>query len=260
MAQVTLLDRIRSTLYAAGFYPVTVIYAIPCLLIGPLLPFRARFAVLAGINFFYLFWLRVTCGVKVQIEGRENLPKEGAFVTLSNHQSEWETMFLHVLIRPQVIVLKKELLKIPFFGWALSLLKPIALDRSQRRGALKQLLTQGKARLLQGIPVTIFPQGTRVPVGKLGRFNKGGAMLAASAGVPVVPIVHNAGIFWPGKGFIKKPGTIIVRIGKPMQPPEGNGAVEALHEKSIGWMTQQMVEIGALNSSELEKKPKAAAE
>lgn len=235
----------RSALYYAGMYPATLIYAIFCLILGPLLPFRARFAVLSSINYFYIAWLRICCGVRVQVEGRENLPRQGAYVVVANHQSEWETLYLQLLIRPQVVVLKRELLKIPFFGWALALLKPIALDRSDRRGALRQLLEQGGQRLGEGIPVLIFPQGTRVPVGKLGRFNKGGAMLASRADVPVVPVVHNAGLYWPGKSFAKYPGTVQVRVGEPI-PIQGRSADE-VHRIAAGWMEETMREIGAID-------------
>jgi len=181
----------------------------------------------------------------VHVEGLENLPKDGAYVAIANHQSEWETIFFQVLIRPHCIVLKQELLKIPFFGWALALLDPIALDRSQKRGALKQLLGQGKDRLERGIPVIIFPQGTRLPSGEIGVFNKGGAMLAASAKVPLIPMAHNAGVFWPGKNFLKKPGTITLRIGKPIET-EDTG-VSDLHNASVNWLKAQMLELDQLN-------------
>ncbi|MCD8513697.1 MAG: 1-acyl-sn-glycerol-3-phosphate acyltransferase [Nitrincola sp.] len=235
--------KLRALLFAVGFYPITMIYAIPCLLIGPLLPFRARFIFLTGINYFYIFWLRVTCGVKTQVEGLENLPKGEPYVALSNHQSEWETLYFQLVFRPQTVVLKKELLKIPLFGWALALLKPIALDRSQRREALKQLLRQGSERLQEGIPVLIFPQGTRVAVGDPGRFNKGGAMLAVKNQVPIIPVVHNAGRCWPGKSFVKYPGTVQLVIGKPIQT-QGR-SVDEVQAEAEAWLLEQMQRIGA---------------
>lgn len=236
---------LRSLLYYAGFYPVTMVYAFICLLIGPLLPFRPRFAFLTLINYFYIAWLRICCGVKVEVSGREHLPKEGSYVVIANHQSEWETLYFQLLIRPQAVVLKRELLRIPLFGWALALLKPIALDRSKRRGALKQLLEQGKARLEEGIPLLIFPQGTRVPVGKLGKLNKGGAMLAVSSEVPIVPVAHNAGLFWPGKSFIKYPGTVEVAVG-PAIETRGK-SVDEVHDASTEWLEQAMRRQGSLD-------------
>ncbi|MBV0933869.1 1-acyl-sn-glycerol-3-phosphate acyltransferase [Marinobacterium sp. A346] len=236
---------VRSLLYYAGFYPVTIVFSAICLIIGPLLPFRARFRFLTLINYFYIAWLRICCGVKVRVSGREHLPTEGSYVVIANHQSEWETLYFQLLVRPQAVVLKQELLRIPFFGWALALLKPIALDRSKRRGALKQLLEQGKARLADGIPLLIFPQGTRVPVGQLGKWNKGGAMLAVSSEVPMIPVAHNAGLFWPGKSFIKYPGTIEVAVG-PAIATQGK-SVEEVHQIASEWLETTMRKQGSLD-------------
>lgn len=236
---------LRSLLYYAGFYPVTAVFSTLCLIIAPLLPFRARFRLITLINFFYIAWLRICCGVKVRVTGREHLPKDGSYVVIANHQSEWETLYFQTLIRPQAVVLKQELLRIPLFGWALALLKPIALDRSKRRGALKQLLEQGKARLADGIPLLIFPQGTRVPVGQLGKWNKGGAMLAVSSRVPMVPVAHNAGLFWPGKSFIKYPGTVDVAIGPLIETRDKT--VEEVHAAAADWLERTMREQGSLD-------------
>ncbi len=235
--------KLRALLFAAGFYPLTMIYAIPCLIVGPFLPFRARFVFLTAINYFYIFWLRVTCGVKTDVEGLENLPKDQPYVALSNHQSEWETLYFQLVFRPQAVVLKKELLKIPLFGWALALLNPIALDRSQRREAMKQLLRQGSERLQEGVPILIFPQGTRVSVGQHGRFNKGGAMLAVKNSVPVVPVVHNAGHCWPGNSFVKYPGTVKLVIGEPIVT--AGRSVDEVQADVEAWLIEQMERIGA---------------
>jgi 1-acyl-sn-glycerol-3-phosphate acyltransferase len=108
---------------------------------------------------------------------------------------------------------------------------------------LKQLLKQGRDRLAQQVPVLIFPQGTRIKVGETGRFNKGGAMLAVDSQVPVVPIVHNAGLYWPGKSFVKFPGTVQVRIGKPLATVERT--VDEVHRDTVAWIEHEMREIGA---------------
>ncbi|MDO6513903.1 1-acyl-sn-glycerol-3-phosphate acyltransferase [Neptuniibacter sp. 2_MG-2023] len=238
----SVLQYIRAFFYYLGFYPLTIIHSSLSLIVSPVLNFQQRFKFITLINYFYIFWLRICCGVDVKITGREHLPKDGAYVAVANHSSEWETLFLQTFVRPQCAVLKKELLSIPFFGWALGLLKPIAIDRKQRRGALKQLLTEGKSRLEEGIPVVIFPQGTRVPVGKMGKFNKGGAMLALSAGVPVVPIIHNAGIYWPGKSFTKTPGVVQVHVGESI-PVEGR-TVDEVHADVVEWLEKHMKELG----------------
>lgn len=234
----SVLGYIRAFFYYLAFYPATILFSLLCVVVARPLPFRQRFKFVTQINYFYIAWLRICCGVKLHIEGLENLPKDGAYVAVANHQSEWETIYFQILIRPHCIVLKKEILKMPFFGWAMALLDPIALDRNQKRGALKELLTQGKDRLGKGIPIVIFPQGTRLAIGDRGKFNKGGAMLAVSSAVPVVPIVHDAGIYWPGKSFIKYPGTIQLRIGKPVDSV--GRSVDEVHAESVGWLLEQM--------------------
>jgi 1-acyl-sn-glycerol-3-phosphate acyltransferase len=237
----TVLNFLRAIIYYSAFYLATIIHGLICVIVARWLPFERRFRFVTTLNFFYVFWIRICCGIKVTVEGKENLPIQGSYVVIANHQSEWETIFFQTLIRPQSIVLKKELLTIPFFGWALALLDPIALDRSQKRGALKQLLEQGKERLGRNVPVIIFPQGTRLPTGEMGVFNKGGAMLAVSATVPLVPMAHNAGLFWPGKILLKKPGTITLRIGAPIDTRERG--VSDVHTESVDWLKAQMLDL-----------------
>jgi 1-acyl-sn-glycerol-3-phosphate acyltransferase len=235
------LNFIRAIVYYSAFYVATIFHGLLCVIVARGLPYEKRFRFVTALNFFYVFLIKWCCGIKVKVEGLEHLPKDGAYVVIANHQSEWETIFFQTLIRPHTIVLKQELLKIPFFGWALAMLEPIALDRSQKRGALKQLLGQGKDRLERGIPIIIFPQGTRLPTGELGVFNKGGAMLAASAQVPLIPMAHNAGVYWPGKSLLKKPGTITLRIGKPIASDQRG--VSDLHDESVSWVKEQMLEL-----------------
>jgi len=222
---------------------MTIFWATLSLIVARFLPFKPRFYFVTAINYFYIFWLRIACGVRVNVQGRENLPKEGAYVAIANHQSEWETIYFQLLIQPQVVVLKQELLKIPFFGWALALLEPIALDRSQKRGALKVLLEQGKDRLSRGIPLLIFPQGTRLPAGEMGKWNKGGAMLAVSNQVPMVAIAHNAGRFWPGKSLIKAPGTIDVVISPAITTQDRT--VDEVHTEAVDWLIPTLKNINA---------------
>ncbi|NNM69234.1 MAG: 1-acyl-sn-glycerol-3-phosphate acyltransferase [Gallionella sp.] len=181
--------------------------------------------------------LRVVCGIRHEVKGIENLPKEPCIV-MCKHQSAWETLALQKIFPPQVWVLKRELLWIPFFGWALALTSPIAIKRSEGRAAARQLLTQGKERLAQGFCVVIFPEGTRVPYGQRGKYKIGGALLAASSGVPVIPVAHNAGRLWGRNAFSKHPGLITMSIGAPIQTQglkadEINAKVEAWIENEI---------------------------
>lgn len=199
------------------------------ILVYGLLPPRGRFNFASTWCFFVLQWLRVTCGVNYEVKGLENIP-DGPAVYLSNHQSSWETLLFYRLIFPMSPILKKELLKIPFWGWALWLTRPIAIDRSKPREAGKSLLLQGVKRLQEGNSIVIFPEGTRSKPGEIRKFSRGGATLAEAAGVPVVPIAHNAGYAWPPRTFLKFPHKVTVEIGKPI----------AINDQSVNQITEQV--------------------
>ena len=190
-----------------------------------------------------LYMLKLCCGLRYEVEGIENVPKDQAAIILSKHQSAWETIALRQIIRPQTAVLKKSLLQIPFGGWALATLKPIAIDRSNQKEALKMLIEQGIARLQEGLFVLIFPEGTRVAPGAYKKFNAGGAVLAHKSGFPVIPVAHNAGEYWPRNSFLKYPGVIKVKIG-PMISTQGKAAKEIIAETEI-WISQAMEDIEA---------------
>ncbi len=146
-------------------------------------------------------------------------------------------MAFQAFFPPQVYVLKRELLWIPFFGWGLAMTSPIAIDREKGTSALRQLARKGKERLAQGFWVVIFPEGTRTAPGERRKYQLGGAWLAAASGAPVVPVAHNAGLVWPRNAFLKRPGTITVRIGPPIEP-EGlePNAINALAAR---WIEEQ---------------------
>ncbi|MFT4574221.1 MAG: 1-acyl-sn-glycerol-3-phosphate acyltransferase [Oceanicoccus sp.] len=225
-----------------------VYYAISTILFGALaplatvlLPKARRQPVLNLHNKGLLFVFRIVCGVKVEIIGLEHINKNRPFVLVANHQSEWETYVLQVLMAPVSTVLKKELLSVPFFGWGLRMVQPIAIDRSQRTNALKQIISQGKERLEDGRSVLIFPEGTRIAPNEEQAFNKGAAMLATSANVPILPVVHNAGYVWPGKRWRKFPGSIRVVIG-PIIESEGKKTSQ-LHDEMDAWMRTEMAKL-----------------
>ncbi len=159
-------------------------------------------------------WLQWTCGIRYQVKGLENIPT-GPVIFVVNHQSTWETLALTQILPPLTWVVKRELLAIPFFGWGLARLQPIAIAREQRQ-ALEQLQQQGLARLKQGRAVLIFPEGTRTPVGEIVRYKKGAFRLAQASRVPIVPIAHNAGCHWPHGKLHKYPGVIQVEIFPPL--------------------------------------------
>ena len=183
---------------------------------------------------------RVLCGIHCRVEGREHLPKEPC-VILSKHQSAWETMAFQSIFPPQVQVLKRELLWIPFFGWALALMSPIAINRAKGRAALKELARLGAERLQQGFWVVIYPEGTRVAPGLRRKYQAGGAWLAARTGAPVVPVAHNAGLLWPKNAFLKRAGTITVRIG-PAIATQGRKPEDIIGEVEE-WIERQQEEL-----------------
>ena len=187
-----------------------------------------------------LWLLKRICKLGYTVEGAENIPNEGVIV-LCKHQSTWDTMILQVIL-PQVRwVLKRELLRVPFFGWGLAMLKPIAIDRSAGHRAVAQLIEQGGPMLDAGYWVVVFPEGTRTHPGEKKRYKQGGSILAVKTGHPVVLIAHNAGEFWPRHSFLKWPGTITLRIG-PMIDPKGKAAEEVTNI-AHDWIEGQMKEI-----------------
>ena len=215
---------IRSLLFSIGMILLTVIYAIPSTL-AYILPYQPRYRIVNVWHRSVLWWLQVTCGIRYEVEGLENIPQGRAGIIFSKHESTWETLALTKIFPPQAWVLKRELLWIPFFGWALAVLEPIAIDRNAGRKAIHQIIDQGIPKLDAGRWIVVFPEGTRVAPGQTMKFVGGGAFLAAKSGYPVVPVAHNAGEFWPKHGFLKAPGVIKVVIGKPIQT-EGRKAAE----------------------------------
>ncbi|THB65016.1 MAG: 1-acyl-sn-glycerol-3-phosphate acyltransferase [Gammaproteobacteria bacterium] len=166
-----------------------------------------------------LISLRIFCRIRLQIEGRENIPEQPAII-MPKHQSTLETIFLQTIFPNHVWVLKKELISIPFFGWALKAMGSIAIDRNEIRKALKAVVAEGSRELEKGNHIIIFPEGTRTATGEKGEYNIGGAFLAKKTKAPVLPIAHNSGDFWPKRTFTKRPGTIRIIIGAPLHPEE----------------------------------------
>lgn len=227
----------RSLIFVFFHVLTAIIFSLLGVLLWPL-PFKWRYIAVSRWAVLNLWLLEKICGVRYEVEGRENISDQ-ASVILCKHQSSWETLALQAVFPPQVWVLKRELLWIPFFGWGLASLKPIAIDRAAGRQALNQIIEQGKKRLSAGYWVVVFPEGTRIPSGKMGRFGVGGAKLAVEAGVPITPVAHDAGKAWPRHGFIKYPGVIKLVIG-PVISNQNQTAAE-LNQIVHQWMTDQML-------------------
>ena len=235
---------LRSTLYSLLQIIITPLYFLIILAAFPLPPIR-RYRITSGWAHIMMFLLRLICGIRYRVIGTEHIPAVPSIV-LSKHQSAWETIAFQQIFPPQVWVLKKELLRVPFFGWGLALTSPIAIDRSSRKAALKQIVEQGKDRLKQGFWIIVFPEGTRIAPGKKGKYGIGGAWLGAHTGAPVVPVAHNAGEFWGKNSFLKLPGTITVSIGPPIYPAEMEPG--DLNARVESWIEAEMVLIGGPNS------------
>jgi len=229
------MQTLRSLIFSIGMIIVTIIYAPPSVL-SIVLPYRWRYAFINSWRLFMLWWVKVSCGIKYEVDGLENIPKDQTCIIFSRHESTWETLALGKWFPPHVWILKRELLFVPFFGWGLSVLEPIAIDRKAGRKAINQIIKQGVERLKKGRWVMVFPEGTRLAPDTEKKFGVGGAILASKSGYPIIPVVHNAGEFWRKGQFVKTPGTIHVKIGKPILT-EGKSASE-INELARDWMSK----------------------
>jgi len=230
------MNFLRSTLFAVVQVLLTVIFSLIALLTFPLKRF-SRYRIIFLWNHIVVRAARIICGIRYEIRGLENLPGHPVIV-MSKHQSAWETIALPTLFPPMSIVLKQELLWLPFFGWAMRMASPIAIDRKAGKEALRQIVAQGRDRIAEGFWVLIFPEGTRVKAGEAGRYGIGGAWLATHTNTPVLPVAHNAGEVWPRNSFVKRPGTVYVSIG-PVIPSEGKKA-DVLNEEVKSWIETEM--------------------
>lgn len=230
---MNVIPAFRSALFFVGYAIFIVLFSLLGLTLGMLLPHRPRQRLITTGNALIVRWFSLACGVRLIVKGLENIPDK-PFVALSKHQSAWETFYLQRLFCPVSTILKRELLRIPFFGWGLALTRPIAIDRANPRDAMRQVLDQGLQRLQDGSNVLIYPEGTRIPFGQVGKYGRSGAALALKAGVPVIPVAHDAGRCWPGNGWIKYPGTIHVVIGEPL-PTEDTDSRQ-LTEAAQDWI------------------------
>lgn len=220
---------LRSSLFALYQLVITPLFALIGLATFAFRPI-IRYRVISVWARLMVAAARVICGIHYRVLGAERIPPP-PFIVLAKHQSAWETLAFQVIFPPQVWVVKRELLWLPFFGWGLAMLSPIAIDRDAGPRALRQLLEQGRERLARGFCIVIFPEGTRVAPGARREYQVGGAWLAVKTAAPVLPVAHNAGELWRRKAFLKYPGVITVSVGGPiateqLTPQELNRKVE----------------------------------
>ena len=223
---------LRSIVFTTLLFAGTLCYAVVVLALG-WLPGHKLYAVARSWAHTHLWLLEKLCGLTYTVEGRENIPA-GAHVSMWKHSSTWETIAQASIFPPQSWVLKHELMWIPLLGWAVHCLKPIAIDRRAGATAVTQVLEQGKRRLEQGFWVLVFPEGTRVAHGETRKYGVSGALLASKVGCKIVPVAHNAGAFWPRRGWLKRPGTIRVVIGPPIDAAGRDP--RALNEEVRAWI------------------------
>jgi 1-acyl-sn-glycerol-3-phosphate acyltransferase len=226
---------IGSTLLFVGIFTTATIIGI-LLITGMLTTFKFRWKLGYAWCAIIGWMTKVFCGLTFEVEGMENIDPAQPVIFLSNHQSAWETLALRYILPPHSVVIKRELLYFPIWGWSLLTLKSIVINRKNQRAALRSLLEQGTRYLNEGLSVLIFPEGTRAGVEEMLKFNVGGAMLAHKSGYPVIPVAHNAGVFWPRYSFFKYPGVIKVKIG-PMITSQGRKATE-INAEAENWISQ----------------------
>lgn len=237
---------LRSALFYFGFILSTLLYALPCILVR-VLPYRWCFAFVSSWCTFNVHWLRITCGINYKITGLENVPSEPC-VIMSNHQSTWETLAYPSIFPTLTWVIKKELLYVPFFGWGIASVAPIALNRKQGKKAFQQLINDGKEKLALGRFILIFPEGTRIPYEEVRPLKAGGFVLAKQAKAKILPVAHDSGRLWSRHTFLKTPGVIQVHVGKPIEVDQHSS--DQLKEIYFNWLQEKRAEIKQLQPSE----------
>ncbi|TAK72012.1 MAG: 1-acyl-sn-glycerol-3-phosphate acyltransferase [Gammaproteobacteria bacterium] len=231
---------LRSLIFSIYSLTSIFLYSFVCVL-GLLLPLRYRHALIRFFLRAYIEVLKKVCHIDYQVEGLEHIPYDQGGIVLSKHQSTWETFFLPLIFHDPAVIVKRELLWIPFFGWGLAISEPISINRNDKSSAMQQIIAKGKKCLAQGRWILIFPEGTRVAPGTVGHYKLGGARLAVATQALVIPVAHNAGYRWPRRRFIKRPGTIRVVIGPPIES-EGRTPEEVMHLAKT-WIEETMIHL-----------------
>jgi 1-acyl-sn-glycerol-3-phosphate acyltransferase len=235
-----LASDVRSVAFAAFQLLFTPPYAVAVLALF-WLPRIARYRFIIFWNRTMLAAARVLCGIRARVIGRENMPST-PHIVMCKHSSTWETLFLTQVFPPLAYVAKKELLSIPFFGWAFRYASPITIDRKAGRDAMAQIAEQGRERFAQGFWIVVYPEGTRIRAGTRAKYKTGGARLAIEMGVPILPIAHNAGWLWPKGLRGKRPGTVTLSIG-PSIDPAGKDPT-ALTQEVEAWIESEVARLG----------------
>jgi 1-acyl-sn-glycerol-3-phosphate acyltransferase len=234
------ISTLRQILFLAWQVIITPVYA-AVMLATFWLPPVPRYRIAANWCRMVLVGARAFCGVRWRVEGLERLPAT-PHVVMAKHSSTWETLALNLYLPPLAFVAKKELLKIPFFGWGFALASPITIDRSKGSDAMAQIAEQGRERFAQGFWIAIYPEGTRIRAGTRAKYKTGGARLAVALDVPILPVAHNAGWLWPKGRFGKRPGEITMVFGAPIASRGKDPAV--LTSEVEEWIEGEVARLG----------------
>lgn len=231
---------LRSFVFSLFSLSMIVIYSLVAVFCF-FLPLTKRHAIIRSFIVIYMAVLSKLCHINYIVEGEEHLAKMKGGIVLSKHQSTWETFFLPLIFKNPAMIAKRELLWVPFFGWGFAASDPITINRNNKTSAMQQIIKKGQLCLDAGRWVVFFPEGTRTAPGEIGKYHLGGARLATATGYKVVPVAHNAGRCWPRRTFIKRPGTIRVVIGAPIDPH--NRTPEEVLQLAKDWIETTMVRI-----------------
>lgn len=236
---------LRSLVFTTILFLDTFVFALLVVLATPF-GLGARHGVARSWARFNLWLLKGLCGLDFVVEGRENLPMVGAHISYWKHSSTWETLAQMLIFPPQCWVLKREILWIPLIGWGVAAMRPIAINRGAGHRAVNQVVEQGAERLREGLWILLFPEGTRTRAGENRKYGLSGALLASRTGAKLVPVAHDAGTYWGRRGLLKRPGTITVVIGPPIETQGRDPRV--LNEEAKAWIDATVLRLNTAAS------------
>ena len=224
----------RSLLFSLYFYISVIVFTLFFVILSPFIGLKKRYGLTSRFITTLLIVLRLLCQIDWKVYG--NILSKKPIIIASNHQGIWESFYLQTLANPLTTIIKKELIYIPFFGWALNLLSPIKINRSKKLQSAKKVIESGAEKIRNGFSILLFPEGTRKnPGNEVGKFARSAADLAIKNNVDLIPIYHDSGLYWKNKKFIKFPGTVKVIIGAPIQGKNSSEMTKNLED----WMNKK---------------------
>ena len=224
------MNIIKSLIFNVFFYISVVLCSFTIILLYPVLKTSSLQEIASIWVIALLKVLKGVCGVAWEVIGHENIPNTPC-IFVSNHQGQWESFYLQTLSIPNSSIIKKELLYIPIFGWALACLKPVHLRRAKKYKSMKKIVSQGSKKLKSGTSLIMFPEGTRSSIQNgIKKFSSSCGYLSVKNNVPLVPICHNSGLYWKNKKFIKESGLVKVIIGEPIYGKDPKDVTDKAYE------------------------------